>query len=548
MTATRSWIEKAADLVQRHARASQVEADPIVCASGISPSGPIHLGNLREVMTVHLVVEELRQRGEQVEHIHSWDDFDRLRKVPDGVPPEFSDQIGRPLAEIPDPAGEFPSYADRFITDFEAALGELKVSIRSIRQARAYRDGTYRDAVKQAMSKRGTIFDTLAVHQTAGRYQESLEQRRRSYYPFQVYCHACNRDTTTISSYDEERAIVDYRCATCGHQASLSLDQETPGKLVWKVDWPMRWRFEQVAFEPGGEDHATPGSSYTVGKDIVKDVFGGTAPCFLQYAFVGIAGSAKISSSTGTSATPAAALRVLEPAILKWLYVRRDVRQQFTIDLGSGIVRLYDEWDRLVALGAGGTISDKQAWVHRAVTLTSTGTLHHSADPVSFRLLSSAADISNGDVTQICRIVGEHTNRAAVTAESLEPRLDCALHWLEDQVSAEDRTIVRESFHQVAWESLAKEEQRSVVRLVELFQASWGLDELARLVYGIPKELLGRDLDAPPDDDTKLAQRSFFKTLYTLLIDKETGPRLPTLLLSIGQERATALLAGHPPA
>jgi lysyl-tRNA synthetase class 1 len=546
MAQTRSWIEKAADQVLRHARASQAEADPIVCASGISPSGPIHLGNLREVMTVHLVAEELRQRGEQVEHIHSWDDFDRLRKVPAGVPPAFSDHIGRPLAEIPDPAGEFPSYADRFIAELDAELRDLKVSMRSIRQARAYRAGTYREAVKQAMSTRVAIFDILAAHQTAGRHQESLEQRRLGYYPFQVYCHACNRDSTTIRSYAEASATVDYTCTTCGHQASFSLDQETPGKLVWKVDWPMRWRFEQVTFEPGGEDHATEGSSYTVGKDIVRDVFGGTAPCFLQYAFVGIAGSAKISSSAGTSATPAAALRVLEPAMLRWLYVRRDARQQFTIDLGPGVVRLYDEWDRLVAQGAAGTISAKQAWIHRATTRTSVGDLLRGTDPVSFRLLSSAADIADGDVTQICRIVGEHTPRTGVTAKSLEPRLSCALHWLEDQVPAEERTIVRQAFHQEAWDALAEEEQRSVSRLVELFQASWGLDELTRLVYGVPKESLGRDLDAPPDDDTKLAQRSFFKTVYTLLIGKETGPRLPTLLLSIGQARATALLTGPP--
>jgi len=36
---------------------------PVVCASGLSPSGPIHLGNLREVMVPHLVADEIRCRG-----------------------------------------------------------------------------------------------------------------------------------------------------------------------------------------------------------------------------------------------------------------------------------------------------------------------------------------------------------------------------------------------------------------------------------------------------------------------------------------------------
>jgi lysyl-tRNA synthetase class I len=41
----------------------------LVCASGISPSGPIHLGNLREVVTAHLVAEALRRRGRQAVHL-----------------------------------------------------------------------------------------------------------------------------------------------------------------------------------------------------------------------------------------------------------------------------------------------------------------------------------------------------------------------------------------------------------------------------------------------------------------------------------------------
>ena len=62
---------------------------PLVCASGISPSGPIHMGNLREVFTTHLVAEALRRQGCEVVHLHSWDDYDRFRKVPAGVDPSF---------------------------------------------------------------------------------------------------------------------------------------------------------------------------------------------------------------------------------------------------------------------------------------------------------------------------------------------------------------------------------------------------------------------------------------------------------------------------
>lgn len=84
MTRSKSWIEQTADKIEEFVRYNKGASPQIICASGISPSGPIHLGNLREIITVHLVTEELRRRGQDAEHIHSWDDFDRLRKVPVG--------------------------------------------------------------------------------------------------------------------------------------------------------------------------------------------------------------------------------------------------------------------------------------------------------------------------------------------------------------------------------------------------------------------------------------------------------------------------------
>ena len=74
-----AWFDAEAERVIAHAEESKSPSQTIVCASGISPSGPIHLGNLREVLTVHFVAEALRRAGRDVEHIHSWDDFDRFR-------------------------------------------------------------------------------------------------------------------------------------------------------------------------------------------------------------------------------------------------------------------------------------------------------------------------------------------------------------------------------------------------------------------------------------------------------------------------------------
>jgi len=69
------------------------------------------------------------------------------------------------------------------------------------------------------------------------------------------------------------------------------------------------------------------------------------------------------------------------------------------------------------------------------------------------------------------------------------------------------------------------------------------LSGLTDLMYRIPKIVRGLPADAAPTDELKQAQRSFFVALYTLICDSDTGPRIPTLLLSIGQQRARMLLA-----
>lgn len=134
------WADKVAeDLV-----AQRPDVEVYTCASGISPSGQIHIGNFRDIATIWFVGKALRERGKRVRLIHSWDDYDRFRKVPrpkiekEGVlpswlvariqafqiPEEFETYLGLPLASVPDPFGEYASYAERFERDFESALAE----------------------------------------------------------------------------------------------------------------------------------------------------------------------------------------------------------------------------------------------------------------------------------------------------------------------------------------------------------------------------------------------------------------------------------------
>ena len=127
------------------------------------------------------------------------------------------------------------------------------------------------------------------------------------------------------------------------------------GKLAWKVDWPMRWAYEHVTFEPAGVDHASPGSSFTVGGELVTSIFGGEMPLHFGYAFVGTSGSSKLSGSRGGAPTPADALEIFEAPLLRWLYARRRPEQAITLAFDAEVGRVYDEWDALSRRVAEGT-------------------------------------------------------------------------------------------------------------------------------------------------------------------------------------------------
>lgn len=544
MATEKSWVEQTADLVEQRVLETRGRGAKITCASGISPSGPVHLGNMREIITVHLVTEELKLRGWEAEHIHSWDDFDRLRKVPAGVPEHFVEHVGKPLADVPDPFGEYSSYAERYKTEFESAMHDLGINPRFISQAEAYRRGDYVSQIITAIERRREIFDILAEHQTLDRFEQSVEERREAYYPVRVYCEKCGKDDTTVTGYEPGSAVIHYRCSNCGYEGSFCLFEKSPCKLVWKVDWPMRWSYEQIDFEPAGEDHAAPGSSYTVGKQIVKQIYDFIAPVFIMYAFVGMSGRTKMSSSAGSSATPRAALDILEPPILRWLYLRRNPAQKFSIDFGQEVIRLYDEWDKFAARAPEASPADQK--IFQLCTQTSTGPVNRAARPASFRLLSSAADLTQGNREQIIRIAADELHLPAPGPEleaELEPRLSCAINWATNYLPEDERTHVREDFAPEVYESLDEETRRGLALLVERLDENWSLEGLTVLVYAIPKILRGLPMDAKPDAALKQAQRQFFIGIYRLICDTDTGPRLPTLFLSLGQEKVKRLLS-----
>jgi lysyl-tRNA synthetase class 1 len=95
---------------------------------------------------------------------------------------------------------------------------------------------------------------------------------------------------------------------------------------------------------------------------------------------------------------------------------------------------------------------------------------------------------------------------------------------------------LRDSPNDTFFKGLTDVERSQIMRLSVEMEAHWGEENLTSLVYAIPKK------PEFSEQEKKAAQRVFFKNVYNMLIDAETGPRLPTFLVALGKEKVKKLL------
>ncbi len=336
------WSDKIAEkIISRNP-----DKEEYVCAAGISPSGSIHIGNFRDIATSLFVVKALERKGKKARLLFSWDEYDRIRKIPvnvQKVDKGMEKYIGVSYADAPNPFGtEETTYAEYFEKEFEASIERFGIKMDYRYQAKMNKSGKYQEYVIEALKKRGEIFDILDSFRT----QDAQEGEREAYYPVSIYCPECHRDTTKITSLSDDCTKAHYVCK-CGHEGEHDFTKDYNCKLAWKIDWPMRWKYEQVDFEPGGKDHASPGGSYDTSKVIAKKIFNYEAPIFQGYEFIGIKGTTgKMSGSSGLNLTPETLLNIYQPEVILWLYAKSEPTKAFDFCFDDGILRQYFEFDK----------------------------------------------------------------------------------------------------------------------------------------------------------------------------------------------------------
>jgi lysyl-tRNA synthetase class 1 len=512
------WAERVADsLIQQFP-----DTEEFHCASGTTPSGPVHCGNLRDILTNWFVARCLLERGKRVKLLQSWDNYDRFRKVPKNIPESYSQHLGKPLVDIPDPFGEYPSYAARYEKIFEASLAKLGIEITYRYQAEMYRSRQYNYGIVEAIQKRREIYDIISSFRT----QKGTEEERERYFPVEVYCPDCKRDTTQLLDFNESTMAFSYRCK-CGHEGAGSAETAENLKLPWKIDWPMRWRHEKIAFEPGGKDHGTAGGSYEVSSRISREIFSSEPPTFQVYEFVGIKGLAgKMSSSAGTVISLDDALEIYQPEVLLWVFSRIAPNRAFDLVVDRQIFQVYDEFDRSMQS------TDNEDTDHKAVELAKVEgrTVH----PVPFRQLASFSGIVRGNHQALHDIFVRLGT--PYPKEEFAERLNKAEHWLKTYAPEEDVRLA--DAPRADYAATLPPDRKSWITALATWIASAEitLESANERLYAIPGEL-------SPDGNPKEMQKAFFTDIYQLLFARKSGPRLATFLAAVPKSDYLHLLA-----
>jgi lysyl-tRNA synthetase class 1 len=487
-----------------------------VLATGITPSGPIHVGNMREILTTDAVYRSLINKGGDAELIYVADDYDHLRKVYPYLPKSYEKYVGMPISEIPCPCGKHKSYADHYLLSFLNSLKEIGVEPHVHRASEMYKNGTYKEAIQTALENTDKIRKII----------ETISKRQlpKNWLPFNIKCEKCNRMTMakpTLYNYP----IIEYKCE-CGYEGEVDITKDGVGKLPWRVDWPARWKILGVTFEPFGKDLGTTGGARDTGEKICQEIYNYPAPKYTVYEFILLKGQGAMHSSKGTALSSEEMLNITPPEVLRFLLMNNQPNKHIQFDTGLGLLNLVDEYDKLEKVYFG-----VEEEIKGMKDLKQTYELSQPYDipktipyQLPYRHLVTLVQIGENwnDVKKILQRTGQIPKDLEKDDEKhLEVRAEHAKHWLKNYAPDMVKFKVKKQKPKIKLET---EQTKFLTQLHEQLTAEkWEPGNIHNAIYTVSEK-------------QKIPIKTAFKTIYQILLDQEKGPRAGYFLSNLDKD------------
>jgi lysyl-tRNA synthetase class 1 len=392
--------------------------------------------------------------------------------------------------------------------------------------------------MKTALENREKIKDCL------NRYRDDEHKIPDSeeYWPVSAFCAECSRDTTEIDGYDGDYGVT-YHCTTCGHTETADIRTATELKLGWRVDWPMRWRYEQTVFEPAGKDHHSQGGSFDTARLVSQEIYGWPAPVTFRYDFIGIKGiPGKMSSSKGKVVDLADVLNVYQPEIARYLFAGTRPNTEFSISFDLDVLKTYEDYDKTERIAWGvekaknDDVFQKERRIYELSQVAEVPTTMPYAIP--FRHLCNLLQINSGDIDAVVAFLGDVKPEQE---DRLRTRAKCAWYWVTECAPDEFRFALR-----VPKDSEALSGDKATLTGAALEAVRQIRDSVLPVMDTLDEKQLSEAVYAVANGLTPaLEPKALFTVVYQALIGKDQGPRLASFMKSIGKERLGKLLEGY---
>jgi lysyl-tRNA synthetase class 1 len=527
-----TWLDKVASLLLTRERNLGRSLDLIRVESGIGASGIPHLGSIGDAVRAHGVSMSLKSMGYNSKLIAYSDDMDGLRKIPAGLPEWLSEYVAKPVSNIPDPYGNcHDSYGSHMSGLLLEALDSLGVDYEFRSASDIYRKGILSDQIHSILSKNSTLGPKIAELVGQEKYKESL--------PYFPLCESCGRlYVAKAEKYLKEEKKVSYFCdrtrignmdlAGCGYRGESSIGGGN-GKLAWKVEFAARWSALDIRFEAYGKDIM---DSVRVNDWVSNSILGYAHPLHVKYEMFLDKVGKKISKSAGNVFTPQTWLRYGTPeSLLLLLFKRISGTRQVGVE---DIPLLVDEFDLYEDVFFGKVRLDNNEKLAKLKGIyeyvNQLNVPKGPAEHVPYRIIAQQASLFLGN-NRVKKIYGRLVKYRLVTREStkLMQKIQLACNWADDYLVSDEIFEVH----------LTNDEKIAILDLVRELESYSGRDPSSELEEGIQNMIYNvarkNNLDA----------RKFFKLMYRILINSDSGPKLGNYIVDLGIDRVKGILVNY---
>jgi len=486
------------------AEAEAVESKNPLVATGEAPSGPIHLGHIREILTGEAIC-----RASSGDLVLIVDSFDPMRKVYPFLDDSYEEHIGKPLSEIPCPCKEHDNYAEHFMEPFIESLEELGVDLEVLYAHEMYAQGEYEDSTRMILNHKDKVVEIIE--------EETGRELDDDWFPYNPICSECgNLGGSKIISFDDP--FVKYQC-NCGYEGEADIRRDD-GKLPWRCDWPARWWILGIDCEPFGKDHSVSGGSWDTGKRIIEEIFDTEQPHPVVYEWIQWKGKGPMSSSSGVAIKTEEMLEMVSPEVLRFLIMNSKPRTHIDFDPGLGLLDLVDMYDECEQVYFEGDDDEMK----RTYELSQVGSVpSKKPQRIPYRHLVNLVQIyeERDKIWSVVQQTEQIKEDRPEDYQRFKNRANKVENWLENYAPDMVKFSLKKKIPDV---DLSEKERIFLdLYLKRIEDHKWDSDSLHKLVHTTAEEV-------------EIAKGKAFRSFYKILLGEDKGPRLGRFLSQLDKE------------